>query len=755
MRIEEQRRRNLCALLERGRGADEPSGAPVALEPPFVPFDWDARLRDEPDPPPDRCTTDLVFFTLTPAAASEAKRRDHERLLHALRGAAEPVAFEVLSTPRGVYFQIVVRAGDAPYVEAQLRAHASDWSIGAAEDHLATASTGVGAELALAQSPVFMLAAEPEGDPLRAVLAVLDGLGPSESAGVSLLFTSARAPWGAAWDLASCNPVSGESSWADLPDLPKVVEDKIASGLLAVSLRVFASSLSIVDRLVAALGATTAAANELVAMAFGGERALLQARQVNRPGMLLSRAELDAVVHLPERLDAFERIARGSRRTRSALSSTSDGLVLGTNRHRGVARTVTLTTTERLSHLYLLGASGSGKSTLLEHAIVHDLRAGHGVAVIDPHGDLIRRVVPHVPDGRLPDVVLLDPSERSYTVGLNVLEAVSEDERELLVDDVVIIFKRLSSTWGGQLETVLAQTVSAILAHPRGGTLLDLRRFLLDESFRTSWLAAVSDDEVRRFWQLAFPRLPGSTIAPVLTRLDTFLRRERLRSMVSQRPGLDLRSLMDNRGVLFARLAHGTIGEANAALLGALIVARLQQVALGRAELPAARRAPFFLYIDEAHNFVSRSLALILSGARKFGLGLVLAHQAWEQLEGQDRSLADSVLTNSFTRIAFQLGDADARRMASAFSGFAAEDFMALRTGQAIVRRGSREHSFSLDTLPPLPEPDAARAAARLDAIVATNRARFATTVPTTKTPASSSTPSSSPLPGDPDDFYS
>ena len=401
-------------------------------------------------------------------------------------------------------------------------------------------------------------------------------------------------------------------------------------------------------------------------------------------------------------------------------------MVLGENHHQGVDSTVTLSPEQRLRHMHVIGASGTGKSTFLLNTIRQDIENGDGCAVLDPHGDLIDEILGQVPEHRLNDVVLFDPSDEMHPVGFNILEAHSEVEKNLLASDLGAVFKRLSTSWGDQMTAVLGNAILAFLEHEDGGTLISLRRFLVDQDYRESVLEGVQDQEVVYFWERVFPGLPGKPQGSILTRLDTFLRPKLIRHMVAQKSTrLDFGSMMNDGKIFLAKLSQGAIGEENAALLGTLLISKFQQLAIARQEIEKAERRPFFLYVDEFHNFITPSMAAILSGTRKYGLGLCLAHQDMRQL-AKSSDVASSVIANPYTRICFRLGDDDAKKLQDGFSFFTADDLQNLDIGEAIFRVGQAKFDFNVRTLPPI-QVDAHMAEARRLAIIEHTRASYAT----------------------------
>jgi Type IV secretion-system coupling protein DNA-binding domain len=434
-----------------------------------------------------------------------------------------------------------------------------------------------------------------------------------------------------------------------------------------------------------------------------------------------------SLVHLSSAPLRIPKLRREEKKTKRAPAITvGHELILGENIHDGKRIPVTLGSEHRIRHTYVIGASGTGKSSLLLNMIIQDIRNGEGIGVLDPHGDLIDQILGHVPEERFDDVVLLDPSDEAYPVGFNILSAHSELEKNLLGSDLIAVFRRLSTSWGDQMGSVLANAILALLESERGGTLVDLRRFLVEADFRAEFLATVRDPEVAYYWQKEFPLLKGKPQAPILTRLDTFLRPKLIRYMVSQKENrLDFRKIMDDRKIFLAKLAQGAIGETNAYLLGALLVSKFHQTAMSRQEVSASKRPNFYLYIDEFQNFVTPSMASVLSGARKYHLGLILAHQELRQLWNRDSDVASAVISNPATRICFRMGDFDAKKLAAGFSCFEAEDLQNLGVGEAVCRVERSEYDFNLKTLP-LPQADVAIARTRRDRLIALSREQYA-----------------------------
>lgn len=576
-------------------------------------------------------------------------------------------------------------------------------------------------------------------DPLAPFVAALADLSNGELGLFQVFFTPARAPWPEAVHAAVVTP-TGQPFFADDPGVTRQAEEKTASPMFAAVLRT-ASLASSPDRAfeivrglaggLARLGSPSG--NELIPLSSENSGELLLdvlTRTTHRTGMLLSADELALLAKLPGKREETPALRRLTPGKLAPVRFTEDrsGLLLGENRVQGQARPVYLPIADRLRHVHVVGASGTGKSTLLVRTILQDIQAGRGVGVLDPHGDLVDDVLARIPEERAKDVVVFDPSDAEAVVGWNLLSAGGEAERQMLASDLVAVFQRLSTSWGDQMTSVLANTVLAFLDSPRGGTLLELRRFLVDKAFRDAFLRSVRDPHLRSFWKTEFPMLVGRRPqGPILTRLDTLLRHRLVREVVTAREKpLDFRAVVSEGKVFLARLAQGAIGRENAALLGSLLLSTFHQVALARQDTPEAERRPFFLYLDEAHELATPSLASMLSGTRKFGLGLVVAHQDLYQLRAAAPDVERAVLANAHTRIVFRVGTDDARTLASGFSGFAPENLTALPIGGAVCRVGGSLDDFNLSTVP-LPGIDAATARARRERIVERSREKWGT----------------------------
>ena len=695
------------------------------------------------DPEPFAWTESLSELELLAPPALKVDAITGSQWLRSVATSWLPLAFELVADKGRVTPRLVASERDSARIREHTVAFFPNVLLRPARrslDAMWDQATGemVGAmEFALARE--FMLPlAEPNArtDLFVPLISALGGLGEGAVAVVQVLFESIRAPW-ADHAIRAVTTPDGDPFFMDAPEITNLGRGKCSEPLFAAVLRAAIcapDSATVKEGLFRIASAITSCGskdrNQLTVLPAQSIDILVNSiisRTSRRAGMILSLSDLANFVHVPSDAVQSDRLARLSTRTKAAPATAVDApLVLGTNEHDGDERRVGLTLQDRLRHSYLIGASGTGKSTLLLSMIAQDIASGAGFAVLDPHGDLIDDVLSRIPPHRSNDVIVFDPADEDYPVGFNILQAHSELERSLLASDLVAVFRRLSTSFGDQMVTVLGNAIAAILESTEGGTLVDLRRFLVDQTFRNRYLTTVRDREIVSYWQREFTLLKGVPQAPLLTRLNTFLRPKLLRYMVAQKDDrVDMRQVMDGRGILLAKLAQGAIGEENSHLLGSLLVAKMAQAAMSRQNEPAESRVPFFLYIDEFHHFVTPSMAAILSGARKYGLGLTLAHQDMRQLKRQSEDVASAVLANASTRVVFRVGDQDARVLADGFSFFKAADLQNLGVGEAIARIERPECDFNLRTHPVVAV-DPSIAGAQRDAVISASRAGYA-----------------------------
>ena len=362
----------------------------------------------------------------------------------------------------------------------------------------------------------------------------------------------------------------------------------------------------------------------------------------------------------------------------------------------------------RRGHMYIIGKTGTGKSTLIENMAISDIKEKNGLALIDPHGDLANDILDFIPKKRIKDVIYFNPADIDYPIAFNPLDKVHPDYHFLVVSGLISVFKKIwSEFWGPRLEHILRNSLLTLLEYPKS-TLLDIPKLLTDKEFRKKVLEGITNQQVREFWFSEFEKysawLRSEAVSPILNKVGQFLVNLPLRNIVGQKENtFDLRKVMDEGKILIVNLAKGKIGEENCSLLGALVVTKIWLAGLSRADLHEEKRRPFYLYVDEIHNFLTLSFADILSEARKYGLNLIFAHQYIEQL---DEKIRAAIFGNIGTIISFRLGVSDAKYLASEFYPvFDQTDFINLPNYNIYLKlmiNGVTSQAFSATTFAPL-----------------------------------------------------
>src|SRR6266481_3906318 len=360
---------------------------------------------------------------------------------------------------------------------------------------------------------------------------------------------------------------------------------------------------------------------------------------------------------------------------------------------------------DRRAHMYIIGKTGTGKSTLLETLIRQDIENGEGLAFLDPHGDLVEKVLRSVPENRKGDLIYFNAPDRANALGFNPLESVAPEKKSLAAAGLLDAFKKIwSDSWGPRLEHILRNAFLALLDQPEA-TLVDVLKLLDDHAFRREVSSRVSNTQVRDFWLREYEnyplRLRAEAIAPIQNKVGAFLTDPLLNRILTQKGSdFDLRHVMDEGKILLVNLAKGKIGADASALLGALLVTKIGLAGLSRADVQEERRRDFYLYLDEFQNLATLSLANMLSELRKYRVNMILSHQYLSQLDPQ---VKDAILGNTGTIISFRLGLTDAEMLAGEFyPSFSARDLINLPNYHIYLKLmidGVVSQPFSAETL--------------------------------------------------------
>jgi hypothetical protein len=381
---------------------------------------------------------------------------------------------------------------------------------------------------------------------------------------------------------------------------------------------------------------------------------------------------------------------------------------------------------DRGRHMYIIGQTGAGKSFLLQLLTLSDIYHDQGFAIVDPHGDYATDIMKYIPEHRLNDIIYLNPADREYPMAFNPMEISDPAMKDHISSELVGVLKRMFDSWGPRLEYILRYTLLALLDHPES-TMLDIPRMLTEKDFRKQVINNIQDPVVKSFWVTEFAswneKFASEAVAPVLNKVGAFVANPLVRNIIGQKKSaFNIRQLMDEGKILLVNLSRGQVGEDNAAILGALMVTKIQLAAMSRADMALEARRPFYLYVDEFQNFATDSFAVILSEARKYGLNLTVANQYVSQMPEVVR---DAVFGNVGTMVSFRIGPGDSRVLGSYFEPvFEAIDLTKLHNQNIFISMiidGEKAPPFSASTLRmPDPENDLT------EAIVQMTRERYA-----------------------------
>ncbi|MEI9967065.1 MAG: CxxC-x17-CxxC domain-containing protein [Candidatus Moraniibacteriota bacterium] len=396
--------------------------------------------------------------------------------------------------------------------------------------------------------------------------------------------------------------------------------------------------------------------------------------------------------------------------------------------YRNQERVFGIKTDDRRRHMYVIGKTGMGKTNMLENLAIQDIQKGHGIAFVDPHGDTAEKLIKAIPASRINDVIYFNPADQEFPVAFNVMEKVDTQYRHLVASGLVGVFKKIwADSWGPRLEYILRNAILALLEYP-GSTLLGVTRILVDKSYRERVVEKITDPVVRSFWVDEFTqwndRVLQEVISPIQNKVGQFLSSALIRNIVGQPvSSFDVRKLMDERKILIMNLSKGRMGEDNSALLGAMMITKIQLAAMARVDIEEETRKDFYLYVDEFQNFATESFANILSEARKYRLNLTLANQYVTQI---DERVRDAIFGNAGSIVTFRVGAMDAEFLEKEFEPvFVANDLVNLPKYQIYLKLmidGIAGDAFSATTLPPIKLEDAGND----DKIIAVSRERYA-----------------------------
>ncbi|MEK7464221.1 MAG: CxxC-x17-CxxC domain-containing protein [Patescibacteria group bacterium] len=388
-----------------------------------------------------------------------------------------------------------------------------------------------------------------------------------------------------------------------------------------------------------------------------------------------------------------------------------DIVYFGRTDFRNAKRLFGVKRSDRRQHMYVIGKTGTGKSALLQNVIIQDIANGEGVCVVDPHGELVEGILSKIPEDRLNDVIYFNPADIDFHIGFNVLELPDPRYKHLVASGLMGIFTKIwANVWSARMEYILNNAVLALLDTP-DSTLLGITRILVDKEYRQEIVANIKDPIVKAFWVHEYEQwrdqFRNEAIAPIQNKVGQFLSSSLIRNIVGQpKSTINIFDIMNQGKIFLVNVSKGRLGEDNSALLGAMLITKIQLSSMERVRIPEDERVDFYLYVDEFQNFATDSFAGILSEARKYRLNLILAHQYVGQLVTDvSTKVRDAIFGNVGTMIVFRVGAADAEFLEPEFTPeFTIQDIVNLPNYQIYLKlmvNGVTSRPFSAGTLPP------------------------------------------------------
>ncbi|MEK7112890.1 MAG: type IV secretion system DNA-binding domain-containing protein [Patescibacteria group bacterium] len=538
-------------------------------------------------------------------------------------------------------------------------------------------------------------------DPMAALTSALAKMGEGESAAIQILVSPADSSWQKEGRKFISDTKKQESDpekakFATSAKTLEAIEAKIGKPGFETSMRMVV--ISTTSEMARSHLSNISAAFEQ----FSGEHNTLKRRKIRSKGSfmedflyryqpkfhilgnhpsILNSEELATLYHFPNKQVTTPHIYWLYSKTAPAPSEIpSEGLYLGMSAYRGVKRPVYISEDDRRRHMYIIGKTGTGKTELLKDLIMQDIRAGRGICFMDPHGDAINDILKLIPPERAEDVIYFNPGDTERPMGLNLLEASTEDQKHFVATAVINMMYKLFDPYktgivGPRFEHAVRNAMLTAMSEP-GNTFVEVMRILTDARFVEEILPKVSDPIVRRYWTDQIAQTAdfhkSEVLDYIVSKFGRFVTNKMIRNLIGQsQSSFSFREVMDSGKILLINLAKGEIGEENSNFLGLVLVPRILMAAMSRQDVPEEARRDFYLYVDEFQNFATPDFAQILSEARKYRLNLCVANQFIGQVEEE---VKNAVFGNVGSIVCFRVGVTDASYLAHEFTPAFGED---------------------------------------------------------------------------------
>lgn len=687
-----------------------------------------------------------------------------------LKGRTDHFSFEIVNRGGTIYFYVAVPKKLRPFVEEQIHAQFSSAVIEETQDYniFSPAGTILAGYLVYKRKNAFPIKTykKLDSEPLEAITNAMSKIVPPNGAAIQLVVRSAHKKWrregiwlarqiqqGKKFEQISNR--GGLSTFINKyltttsknknaagqiepyhlspmeQEVIKELEEKASRAGLDVNVRIVVSSSDqakarlMFDQIAGSFAQYNSYhyGNSLAVAVPSGQKRIIKdfIYRVLREdrSMVMNTEELSSLYHFPLPSTNTPNIKwLTARKAPPPPNVPKEGIILGFNEYRGIRTEIKYARDDRARHMYIIGKSGTGKSVFQENLAAQDIANGDGVCVIDPHGDLVDDVLAHVPASRADDVILFDPADNERPQGLNLIEFDERypEQKTFVINELIKIFDKLydlRSTGGPMFEQYMRNALLLIMSDPdSGSTLMEIPKVLADEDYRRFKLTKCNNPSVHDFWVKEAQKAGGeaslANMVPYITsKLTQFISNDYMRPIIGQQhSSFNFRKVMDERKILLVKLSKGKIGDMNAYLLGMILVGKILMAALSRTD--STERPDFYLYIDEFQNFITDSIATILSEARKYRLNLIIAHQFVGQLtQNNDTRIRDAVFGNVGTMVSFRIGAEDGeflqKEFAPTFTGY---DLVNIENRTAYVKllingTASKPFNMGVNKFPP------------------------------------------------------
>ncbi|OGV90099.1 hypothetical protein A2Z41_03735 [Microgenomates group bacterium RBG_19FT_COMBO_39_10] len=630
-----------------------------------------------------------------------------------LRKQSEPLILEIACHQQRIHFYVAVSEELLPFLESQILAAYPLAILSRVPDYLQnwekeSLKIGQMVQSTSYYYPIKTYKEFTDVDSLSSILAVMSKASENDLLLIQLVLLKASSGWQSSAQRATTKGIRiSETERQALPG-ENLIKQKIEEGGLKTGIRIATSSELLLKSLAGGFAPFTRGDGNSLTFkkpSVLNKNKLKNTILAHQPGFIpryqiFSVSELATIWHLPGQSVKIPNIAWG----RSVLTEAPENLPIAEGlteeqkteinffartEYKNKLMTFGIKKNDRRRHIYAVGKSGTGKSTMIANMAIDDLKKRQGLAVIDPHGDLSEILLDYIPSYRINDLCYLNPADKEHPFSINILEVDDPTQAELVASGIVSIFYKLyAQSWGPRMEYILRNTLLTLAQTPNT-TLVDVPRILTNKDFRNETVEKLQDQVLTSFWTKEYNKMPDKlreeAINPILNKVGQFVTSPLIRSLIGQpKSTINLERIMNEGKVIILNLSQGRLGEDNAALLGAMLITKIQLAAMNRVNIPEEQRRDFYLYVDEFQNFATRAFIKILSEARKYRLNLCLANQYMAQI---DEDVQKAILGNAATLISFLVGAEDASILEREFGGiYTEQDLVGLSNFQVVTK---------------------------------------------------------------------